>query len=113
MELSVDPHFLNIIVNYCARFNYLKVMSTIMFPALHNELQKNVAIAEYDAIKTIENDIEGLKKLLVYCKELQIEALYELTCCAIACYFKSRTNSHFWRLYSQNSQSNAASEKVT
>ena len=78
-------------------FDYLKVMSTIMFPAAHNELHKNVTRFELQAIESFNllHDIEGLKKLLVYCKHLKIEALYELCCCAIACYFKSRTNSHF------------------
>ena len=68
-----------------------------MFPAAHNELQKNVTVVELQALESfnIPHDIEGLKKLLVYCKYLKIEALYELTCCAIACYFKSRPNAHF------------------
>ena len=38
IDLEIDPHFLNIIINYCQKFDYLKVMSTIMFPAAHNEL---------------------------------------------------------------------------
>ena len=97
LELPIDAHYLNIIINYCAKFDYLKVMSTLMFPAAHNELQKNVTFVELQAIESfnIQHDIDGLKKLLVYCKKLKIEALYELACCAIACYFKSRTNSHF------------------
>jgi len=38
IELDIEPHFLNIIINYCRLYDYLKVMSTIMFPAAHNEL---------------------------------------------------------------------------
>lgn len=54
LELEINPYFLNIIINYCATYDYLKVMSTIMFPAAHNELQKNVTIVELTAIDRIQ-----------------------------------------------------------
>ena len=97
LELPVDAYYLRIINNYCAKFDYLKVMSTLIFPASHNQLQKNVTFFELQALTAdnLDQDIDGLKKLLVFCKELQIEALYELACCAIACFFKSRTNAYF------------------
>ena len=50
LQLEIDYHFLSIIINYCEKFDYLKVMSTIMFPAAHNELQKNVTAIELQAI---------------------------------------------------------------
>jgi len=59
-----------------------------------------VAIVELHAIECLLTDLGGLKKLLVHCKRLQIEALYELTCCAIACHFKTRPNSYFQQQYS-------------
>ena len=52
LELQIDPHFLNIIINYCKKFDYIKVMSTIMFPAAHNELQKNVTYVELQALES-------------------------------------------------------------
>ena len=95
IKLPIEPHFLDIINRYCATYDYIKVMSTISFPAAHNELVRNVTLQELQAIEHIQHDLESLKQLLVYCKQLQIEALYELTCCAIACIFKQRTNASF------------------
>ena len=37
INLDIEPYFLNIIINYCKTYDYLKVMSTIVFPASHNE----------------------------------------------------------------------------
>lgn len=37
INLEIEPYFLNIIINYCKTYDYLKVMSTIVFPAAHNE----------------------------------------------------------------------------
>lgn len=102
IDLDVEPYFLNIIIGYCQLYDYLKVMSTIMFPAAHNELQYNVTILELQAIDAIQHDLESLKKLLHYCKYLNIEALYELTACAIACYFKMRSYSHFSQMFPNN-----------
>ena len=109
LELPIDVCFLKIVIDYCAKYDYLKVMSTLMFPAAHNQLQKNVTYHELQPLDSIGSDLEGLKKLLVYCKKLKIEALYELTCCAIACFFKSRPNSYFAQervaVYSRQQQS--------
>ena len=90
IELDIDKNHLKRITDYCAEFDYMKVRSTIGFPAVNNELSQNVPISEYRAIMQIQNNFEELKKLLVYSKKLRIDALYELTCCAIACFFKSR-----------------------
>ena len=59
-----------------------------------------MTIFELDALRPfnidqVDQDIDGLKNLLVHSKTLKIEALYELICCAIACFFKSRTNAYF------------------
>ena len=72
LELPVDAYYLRIINNYCAKFDYLKVMSTLIFPASHNQLQKNVTFFELQALTAdnLDQDIDGLKKLLVFCKEL-------------------------------------------
>ena len=81
------------VIDYCQKFDYIKVMSTISFPAAHNMFMKNVTSVEYTAFQefNLQNDIKGLRTLLVYCKALQVEALYEMTSCAIACFFKSHT----------------------
>ena len=102
LQLPIDADFLKIIINYCEKFNFLKVMSTITFPASHNELQKNVTFIELHALQDygIQQNLELLRKLLVYCKKLQIEALYELSCIAIACYFKTRANSDVQQQFS-------------
>ena len=53
INLDIDPYFLNIIINYCKTYDYLKVKSTIMFPAAHNELQRNVSIEEFQTLESI------------------------------------------------------------
>jgi len=58
-----------------------------------------VTILELHAIESIQHDIDSLKKLLSYCKYLKLEALYELTCCAMACYFKMRSYFHFSQFF--------------
>ena len=70
IEVNVDPIHLKLITDYCAKFDYIKVRSTLEFPAAHNELSKNVALCEYLAIKSIQYDLNELKKLLGYCKKL-------------------------------------------
>ena len=70
IELEIDPFHLKLITDYCAKFDYLKVRSTIEFPAANNALQHNVAFVEYLAIKEIQINFDELKKLLVYSKKL-------------------------------------------
>ena len=36
IELEITPFFLKLITEYCASFGYLKVRSTIQFPAEYN-----------------------------------------------------------------------------
>ena len=94
-ELEIPPYYLTIITDYCKQFDYLKVRSTIQFPAEYNIFQQNVSYCEWQSLTSIENDFEALKRLLIYCKIFNIDALYELTACAIACFFKSRNLMNF------------------
>ena len=90
IQLDVPAYYLRLIIDYCQVFDYLKVKSTIKFPAENNILEQNVSFPEWNALHQIENDLEALQALFVYCKVLGIDALYELTACAIACIFKTR-----------------------
>ena len=36
LELPISAFYLQIIIDYCIKFDYLKVMSTLIFPAMHN-----------------------------------------------------------------------------
>lgn len=52
LELPISLHFLDIVINYCAKFDYLKVMSTLIFPASYNQLHKNVTLIELETLET-------------------------------------------------------------
>jgi G:T/U-mismatch repair DNA glycosylase len=107
---GVDSKMLYLIVNYCESFDFIKMKSTISFPAPFNNIEQNVCLPEAKAMQLIEQNkipvdaqsqapnvykFNELRRLLVICKRLQIESLYELTACALACFFKGQSSLDF------------------
>ena len=107
---SIDSKMLYLIVNYCESFDFIKMKSTISFPAPFNNIEQNVCPLEAKAMQLIEQNLipvesqtmapnvykfNELRRLLVICKKLQIESLYELTACALACFFKGQSSLDF------------------
>ena len=91
----MPAYYLKLIVDYCRVFDFIKVKSTIKFPAENNILEQNVSFPEWNALVMIENDLDSLQALFVHCKHLGINALYELTALAIACIFKTKVMPTF------------------
>ena len=60
IQLAVPAYYLRLIIDYCQVFDYLKVKSTIKFPAENNILEQNVSFPEWNALHQIENDLEAL-----------------------------------------------------
>jgi hypothetical protein len=107
---GIDSKMLSLVLNYCEAFYFIKVRSTISFPAPFNIFEQNVCSIEAQAMRLIEENkiyvadqaqapnlykFNELKRLLVICKKLEIESLYQLTACAIACFFKSESSLDF------------------
>ena len=97
-------------VNYCESFDFIKMKSTISFPAPFNNIEQNVCPVEAQAMMLLEQnripvDMQTqapniykfleLRRLMVVCKKLEIESLYQLTACAISCFFKGQTSLDF------------------
>lgn len=91
-NLYISMSCLQFVVSYCSAFDYIKIKSTIFFPALYPDLDQNVCQTEVQIMTPIKNELEQLQQLFVYSKYLRCEALYQLAALSIACWFKSRPN---------------------
>ena len=79
-------------VNYCAAFDYLKLKSTIPFPASYPDFERNVSPTEFRFFGAYANDYDMLYKLFSNSKYLMCESMYQLCALSIACWFKVNTS---------------------
>ena len=79
---------LELIVNYCAAFDFLKLKSTIPFPASYPDFERNVSPTDFRFFGNFANDYDKLYILFCNSKYLKCEPLYQLCALAIACWFK-------------------------
>ena len=92
LEIAVKYQYMALIVDYCAKFDYSKIKSTLAVPMSCNTMQENVSPLEYSVIKDVCNNLDDLQNLFVIVKLLKIWSLYELLAASIACFFKSRSD---------------------
>lgn len=74
--MQIPEYYVRIITDYCKAFDYLKVASTIDFPAVFNRIELNVSDTEYMAIRRVKDNFAELDSLFVFTKELGIDSMY-------------------------------------
>ena len=67
---------LQLVVNDCAAFDYLKLKSTIPFPASYPDFERNVSPIEFRFFGAFANDYDMLYKLFSNSKYLKCESMY-------------------------------------
>ena len=67
---------LELVVNYCKAFDYIKMKSTFIFPANYSDLEMNVSSIEAQQFKAIKDDYDRLMNLFVCSKYFRCESLY-------------------------------------
>ena len=83
---------LQIIVNYCAAYDYLKLRSTIPFPASYPDFERNVSPTDFRFFGSFANDYDKLYAFFINSKYLKCESMYQLCALSIACWFKVNTS---------------------
>ena len=76
IDLYVSQACLQILVDYCSCFNYLKIKSTLEFPSIKNCVIKCLSEIELTIMTPLRNDIFALEQLFACSKLVQCESLY-------------------------------------
>ena len=60
IQVFISLENLKFVVNYCSAYNYIKIKSTIFFPALYQELSQNCCPTESTIMQPIADSFEQL-----------------------------------------------------
>ena len=76
IKLFLTYPCLRFMIDYCRIFDYLKVMSFIEFPLLHNCFGSNCMDEELELLFRVRNDLDFLQQVMICSKYLRCETIY-------------------------------------
>ena len=76
LNLFISMAKLQFVVKYCQFFDYIKIKSTIQFPAPYPDLRNNICAVELETLMPIKDDLQRMTQMIACCKYLRCEALY-------------------------------------
>merc|ERR1711957_535277 len=88
IDLAIRYEYMAFIVNYCTKFDFSKIKSTLAVPMSCNTMSENLSAVEFSTIEGVYDNLDHLQNLFVIAKLLQIWSLYELLAASIACFFQ-------------------------